>query len=65
MKKFIYLLLVIPLFLTSCEDDDQRCATCQAGYTFEVCELENGNASWNGEDLQMDYDEYIELLDCN
>jgi len=67
MKKSIFYLLMISLCVAGCTDEDQRCATCSfTGFDqFEACELENGNASVLGEDVGMDFDEYIRELNCS
>jgi hypothetical protein len=59
------ILLLFPLTLISCGDDDERtCRFCSSDQTpeFELCREPNGNASVNGEDTGTNYEAYLDGL---
>lgn len=62
--------LLAGLAFVSCNKDDDggsnNCVTCEAeGISTEICESENGNVIIAGQETQINFDEYVEGLDCN
>ena len=75
MKKIILAVaLLAGMTFVACSNDDDKngnCVTCRVqGQSAEICKGDNGNAFVGGQDSEMSYDDYVDLIestgaDCN
>lgn len=62
IRTFYILASVFLMTATGCNNDDGRsCTSCSSEQTpeFELCRESNGNASVNGENTGIEYDDYL------